>query len=40
MKLCMIGIHKWGKAKQWIADTGKAILSPKCKRCGKIKGGK
>ena len=37
MKLCKIGIHKWGKPKQWVKD-GKVVNSPKCKDCGKIKG--
>jgi hypothetical protein len=32
MKLCAIGIHKWGKVKQW---EGKQKCM--CKKCGKLK---
>jgi hypothetical protein len=35
MKLCKIGIHKWGKPKQW---NGKPTQM--CKDCGKLKGAK
>jgi hypothetical protein len=38
MKLCKLGIHKWGTKKQWVVD-GKVVNAPKCKDCGKIKGG-
>jgi hypothetical protein len=39
MKWCKIGLHRWGKVKQWVVD-GKVINVPKCKWCGKIKGAK
>jgi hypothetical protein len=33
MKLCKIGLHKWGKPKQWNGKTQQM-----CKNCGKVKG--
>jgi hypothetical protein len=35
MKWCKIGIHKWGKVKQWVID-GKVVNKRKCKHCQKI----
>jgi hypothetical protein len=37
MKTCKIGIHKWGKSKQWVRQDGKVVNAPRCKNCGKIK---
>jgi len=33
--LCKIGLHAWGKAKQW-----KGVLQRRCERCGKLEGRK
>lgn len=33
---CLLGIHKWGKAKQWIKE-GKPVLIQRCRHCGKFK---
>ena len=38
MSWCKIGIHSWGKVKQWIVD-GKVVHASKCKKCGKVKSG-
>jgi hypothetical protein len=37
MKLCKLGIHKWGKIKQWVNAKGNAVISERCKACGKLK---
>jgi hypothetical protein len=37
MKLCKIGIHKWGSPKQWIDSNGNVVFTPRCKDCHKLK---
>jgi hypothetical protein len=34
---CKLGLHKWGKAKQWVDSNGKPVFTKKCVICQKLK---
>lgn len=37
MKLCKLGIHKWGRKKQWVVK-GEVVFTERCVHCQKLKG--
>lgn len=33
---CRLGMHDWGRYKQWVNFIGKVIITRRCRRCSKM----